>query len=126
MPNIGSILAAVPAVLLALVQLGPTNVLVVIAIYGVVNTIMGNVVEPKIMGKRLGLSTLTVFLSLVFWGWIFGAVGMLLSVPLTMAMKFTAMNNPQKKWIGVLLSSAPEEDEGAPAPPVSGKKSAEK
>jgi len=124
-PNIGSILAAVPAVLLALVQLGPANTLVVIAIYGVVNTIMGNVVEPKIMGQRLGLSTLTVFLSLVFWGWLFGSVGMLLSVPLTMAVKFAAVNNPQTKWFGVLLSPAPEEDEGPPSP-RKGKKVARK
>lgn len=129
-PNIGSILAAVPAVLLALVQLGPANTLFVIAIYGVVNTIMGNVVEPKVMGKRLGLSTLAVFLSLVFWGWLFGSVGMLLSVPLTMAVKFAAMNNPQTKWFGVLLSPAPDESESPPAPrkgrTLSRKKSAEK
>ncbi|MGI9568729.1 MAG: AI-2E family transporter, partial [Desulfobulbia bacterium] len=108
-PNIGSILAAVPAVLLAVVQLGPANALLVIAIYGVVNTIMGSVVEPKIMGKRLGLSTLAVFLSLVFWGWIFGSVGMLLSVPLTMAVKFAAINNPKTSWFGVLLSPVPED-----------------
>lgn len=129
-PNIGSILAAVPAVLLALVQLGPANTLFVIAIYGAVNTIMGNVVEPKVMGKRLGLSTLTVFLSLVFWGWLFGSVGMLLSVPLTMAVKFAAMNNPQTKWFGVLLSPAPDESESPPVPrkgrKLSRKKSAEK
>jgi len=129
-PNIGSLLAAVPAVLLALLQLGPAKALVVIAIYGVVNTIMGNVVEPKIMGKRLGLSTLAVFLSLVFWGWLFGSVGMLLSIPLTMAVKFAAMNNPQTKWFGVLLSPAPEEDERAPAPrrdrKATGKKNSDK
>ena len=113
-PNIGSILAAVPAVLLALIQLGPANALIVIAIYVAVNTIMGNVVETKIMGSRLGLSTLTVFLSLVFWGWIFGSVGMLLSVPLTMAVKFAAMNNPQTRWFGILLSPAPE-DASSPA-----------
>lgn len=70
---------------------------------------MGNVVEPKIMGARLGLSTLAVFLSLVFWGWLFGPVGMLLSVPLTMVAKFTAMTNPQTRWFGILLSPAPEE-----------------
>lgn len=118
-PNIGSILAAVPAVLLAFVQLGPAYGLVVIAIYGMINTIMGNVVEPKIMGKRLGLSTLTVFLSLVFWGWLFGPVGMLLSVPLTMAVKFAAMNSPQTSWFGVLLSPATEEQPEPPATPSS-------
>lgn len=109
-PNIGSLLAAVPAVLLALVQLGPISALVVVAIYAAVNTVMGNLVEPKLMGKRLGLSILTVFLSLVFWGWLFGSVGMLLSVPLTMTVKFAAINNPQTRWFAVLLSPAPEEE----------------
>ncbi len=110
-PNIGSLLAAVPVVLLAFIQLGPGLGLVVIALYGVVNTIIGSVVEPRIMGKRLGLSTLTVFLSLVFWGWLFGPVGMLLSVPLTMAVKFAAMNSPQTTWFGVLLSPVPDEQQ---------------
>ncbi len=71
---------------------------------------MGNVVETKLMGKKLGLSLLAVFLSLVFWGWLFGSVGMLLSVPLTMAIKFAAMNNPQTRWFGILLSPAPEDE----------------
>jgi len=110
-PNIGSILAAVPAVLLAFVQLGPTSTLLVAAIYVAVNIIIGNLVEPKLMGKRLGLSLLAVFLSLVFWGWLFGSVGMLISVPLTMAVKFAVMNNPQTRWFAVLLSPAPEEEE---------------
>ena len=113
-PNIGSLLAAIPAILLALVQLGPTSALIVTAIYVAVNTIMGNVVEPRLMGKKLGLSTLTVFLSLVFWGWLFGSVGMLLSVPLTMAVKFAAMNNPQTRWFGILLSPAPEDESSQP------------
>jgi predicted PurR-regulated permease PerM len=113
-PNIGSFLAAVPAVLLALVQLGPVSALIVIAIYMAANTIMGNVVETKLMGKKLGLSLLAVFLSLVFWGWLFGSVGMLLSVPLTMAVKFAAMNNPQTRWFGILLSPAPEDESSQP------------
>jgi AI-2 transport protein TqsA len=107
-PNIGSILAGLPAVLIAMLQLEPAMVLVVIAVYVFVNTVIGNVIEPMIMGQRVGLSTLTVFLSLVFWGWMFGAVGMLLSVPLSMAVKFAAQISPQTQWIAVLLSPAPE------------------
>jgi predicted PurR-regulated permease PerM len=107
-PNIGSIIAAVPAVLMAMLQLDPAMVLVVIAVYIFINTAIGNVVEPMLLGQRVGLSTLTVFLSLVFWGWMFGAVGMLLSVPLTMVVKFAAQSSPQTQWIAVLLSPAPE------------------
>lgn len=108
-PNIGSVLAAVPAVLLAMLLLDPTGVLIVIAIYLVVNTVVGNVLEPTIMGKRVGLSVLAVFLSLVFWGWMFGPVGMLLSVPLSMVVKFAAGANPQTRWFAVLLEPAPAE-----------------
>lgn len=106
-PNIGSIAAAVPAVLLAMLQLEPTMVLVVIGIYLGVNTVIGNVLEPMIMGQRVGLSVLAVFLSLVFWGWMFGPVGMLLSVPLSMVVKLTAQANAQTRWMAVMLSPAP-------------------
>lgn len=109
-PNIGSILAAVPAVLLAMLQLDPTMVLVVIGIYLVVNTLIGNVFEPMVMGKQVGLSVLAVFLSLVFWGWMFGPVGMLLSVPLSMVVKFAAESNPQTRWLAILLGPVPAAD----------------
>lgn len=107
-PNIGSIIAAVPAVLLAMLQLEPAMVLAVIGIFIAANMVMGSLIEPMLMGQRVGLSTLSVFLSLVFWGWMFGAVGMLLSVPLSMVVKFAAQTHPQTQWIAVLLSPAPE------------------
>lgn len=107
-PNIGSIMAAVPAVLLALVQLNTTSAMVVAGIYVAVNVGMGNVIEPMLMGKRVGLSALFVFLSLIFWGWLFGPVGMLLSVPLTMVVKIVAEGNPEMKWLAILLGPAPE------------------
>jgi len=102
-PNIGSIIAAVPAVLLALVQLGMDTALYVGAGYIVVNIVMGNVIEPRFMGKGVGLSTLVVFISLVFWGWLLGPVGMLLSVPLTMIVKLALEANPSTHWIAILL-----------------------
>ena len=67
---------------------------------------MGSVVEPKFMGRELGLSTLVVFLSLVFWGWMLGPVGMLLSVPLTMTVKIAMEANPSTNWIAHLLDPA--------------------
>ena len=105
-PNIGSIVAAIPPVLLSLLELDPLLTGLIIALYLGVNMLVGNVIEPRWMGQRVGLSTLTVFLSLVFWGWMFGAVGMLLSVPLTMALKYLAMQHPSTLWISVLLSNA--------------------
>ncbi len=104
-PNIGSIIAAIPAVLLAFVQGGSSLAMFTIAGYAAVNIAIGNVLEPKIMGKGLGLSTLVVFLSLVFWGWVLGPVGMLLSVPLTMVVKVALESEEQTHWIAVLLGS---------------------
>jgi predicted PurR-regulated permease PerM len=104
-PNIGSIIAAVPAVILALVTAGPLIALWVIAGYLLVNILVGNIIEPKFLGDRLGLSTLVVFLSLVFWGWILGTTGMFLSVPLTMVIKLGLEARPETKWIAVLLGS---------------------
>jgi len=102
-PNIGSIIAAVPAILLALVQLGGGEALLAGVGYLIANVLMGNVIEPKFMGKGVGLSTLVVFLSLVFWGWVLGPVGMLLSVPLTMIVKLALESNEQTHWLAILL-----------------------
>jgi len=104
-PNIGSIIAAVPAVILALVQLGFTEALEVALIFVVINVVLGSMLEPKYMGKGLGLSTLVVFISLLFWGWVFGPVGMFLSIPLTIMLKLGLQLNPQTQWIAILLGS---------------------
>ncbi|MBT8101280.1 MAG: AI-2E family transporter, partial [Gammaproteobacteria bacterium] len=78
-PTIGSIIAAVPAVLLALVQLGPGEAGATALGFIGINIIFGNFLEPKLMGYGVGLSPLVVFVGLIFWGWVFGPVGMLLS-----------------------------------------------
>jgi AI-2 transport protein TqsA len=102
-PNIGSIIAAIPAILLALIQLGVGPALLTCLGYVVVNVVFGSILEPKFMGRRLGLSTLVVFLSLVFWGWVLGPVGMVLSVPLTMIVKIAMESNEDTQWIAVML-----------------------
>ncbi len=104
-PNIGSIIAAIPAVLITLVQLGAVSSIIVASLYIAINVIIGSVVEPRVMGKGLGLSTLVVFLSLIFWGWLLGVVGMLLSIPLTIMVKIMLDDNEKTKWISVLLGS---------------------
>ena len=103
-PNIGSIIAAIPAILLALIQLGIFPALHAAIAFLVVNLVIGNAIEPRIMGKGVGLSTLVVFLSLVFWGWVLGPIGMLLSVPLTMIVKIGLERNEGTRKIAVLLS----------------------
>ena len=107
-PNIGSILAAVPAVLFATIQLGFGGAIGTIIVFVAVNMVVGNVIEPKLMGKGLGLSTFIVFVALIFWGFVLGTVGMFLSVPLTMAMKIMLEQDPQTKWIAAVLGT--EED----------------
>ena len=102
-PNLGSIIAAIPAVLLALVQLGIGPAILVAIGYLAINIVIGNLLEPQILGRRLGLSALVVFLSLVFWGWVWGPVGMLLSVPITMVLKIGLENTKDLRWIAVLL-----------------------
>ena len=104
-PNIGSIIAAVPAVLMSLVQFDITTTLLVGTIYAITNITIGSIIEPKIMGKGLGLSTLVVFLSLIFWGWLLGPVGMLLSVPLTIMVKIVLDAKEETRWIAVLLGN---------------------
>ena len=106
-PTLGSIVAAVPAVLLALVQLGPGRAAVIAAGYLAINVIFGNGVEPTLMGRRLGLSTLVVFASLVFWGWVWGPVGMLFSVPLTMTVKIALEQSREFRWLAVMLDANP-------------------
>jgi len=104
-PSIGSILAAVPTILLALIQLGSGSAILTALGYLVVNILIGSVLEPRVMGRGLGISTLVVFLSIVFWGWVLGPVGMLLSVPLTMTLKIALDSKEDTRWIAVLLGS---------------------
>ena len=108
-PNIGSIIAAIPAVSLALIQFGPAGAGGTAALYFGTNMVMGNVIEPRFMGKGLGLSTLVVFLSLIFWGWLLGSVGMLLSVPLTMIVKIGLESSKGGNWLAYLLADDVDE-----------------
>jgi AI-2 transport protein TqsA len=104
-PSIGSIIAMVPATLLALVQLGPGSALLTVLGFLVVNNVFGNFVEPRLMGKGLGLSPLVVFVSLVFWGWLLGPVGMVLSVPLTSLVKIALESNDNTLGLAIMLGS---------------------
>ena len=101
-----SVRLPVGLLLLALLTLDPILLGAVVSVYVVVNRLVGNVLEPAIMGQQVGLSTLTVFLSLVFWGWMFGPVGMLLSVPLSMVVRSMAETSPGTQWLAILTAPA--------------------
>lgn len=108
-PNIGSFIAGVPIVVQALLLNGFSIGFGVLIGVVAINMLIGNVIEPRMMGRRLGLSTLVVFLSLLFWGWLLGTVGMLLSVPLTMALKIALESSPSTLRYAGLLGDVPEE-----------------
>jgi predicted PurR-regulated permease PerM len=107
-PNIGSIIAALPAVLLALVKLGVGPALLTVLGFAVVNVVVGNILEPKLMGRRLRLSTLVVFLSLVFWGWVLGPIGMILSVPMTSLVAIALESYEETRGLAIMLGSGTE------------------
>lgn len=120
-PTIGSILAAIPAILLSLIQFGGLgSVLLVVVGYAVVNIVFGNLIEPQLLGRRLGLSTLVVILSLIFWAWAWGPVGALLAVPLTMVVKIMLENTQDLRWVAVLLDKSAPQPAGASPPGVDG------
>jgi AI-2 transport protein TqsA len=119
-PVVGSIIAGIPAVLLALIASGPMWALLTVGVYGAINVSIGSILEPRMMGERLGLSALVVFLSLVFWGFLLGPVGMFLSVPLTMLAKILLDNADDLRWLAIMLGPAPSGARASAATPSSG------
>jgi len=107
-PNIGSIIAAVPAVLMAMVQFNFGIAFLIALGYITINIVIGSIIEPKVLGKGLGLSPLVIFLSLIFWGWLLGSIGMLLSIPLTIMIKITLDSQPNTRWISIMLGTGKE------------------
>lgn len=108
-PIVGSILMMIPAVLLALVQAGVQTALLVLFGYLAINVAIGNVLEPRIMGRGLGISTLAIFIALLFWGWLLGSVGMFLAVPLTSALITALDASPYTRPLAILLGPAIED-----------------
>ena len=103
-PVVGSIIASIPAVLLTFMNLDINTTIWVIVLYVIINISISNILEPKLMGKELGLSPLVIFFSLIFWGYILGIVGMFLAVPITMTLKISFDSNTSTHWLGILMS----------------------
>ncbi len=110
-PVVGSIIAAVPAILLSLMNSDINTTAYVTVLYVVINISISNILEPKLMGKELGLSPLVIFFSLILWGWILGIVGMFLAVPITMTLKIAFDSNSETKWIGIMMSNLAKRNE---------------
>lgn len=108
-PNIGSFIAAIPPIIQAFLFNGFSEGLILAGGYILINLIFGSIIDPKILGRGLGLSTLVVFMSLIFWGWLMGPVGMLLSVPLTIVLKIALEPTAAGHKIAVLLGDGPPE-----------------
>ncbi|MFT5171402.1 MAG: AI-2 transport protein TqsA [Candidatus Marinamargulisbacteria bacterium] len=108
-PNVGSIIAALPVLLLAVIQYDFSKAGMVAIAFLAVNFFIGNILEPRFMGRGLGLSTVIILISLIFWGWVFGPIGMLLAIPLTMVVKIGLANDPKTKWVAYCLGSSAEE-----------------
>lgn len=104
-PNVGSILAAIPAVLVAWLELTWLPAVACAIGFAVVNGAIGNFIEPRLMGKSLGLSPLVIFCSMIFWGWVLGPIGMLLSVPLTMTARIAMDGFEDTKWMATLMGN---------------------
>lgn len=107
-PTVGSTIAAIPAILLCLLTGEPVNTLWLSIYYIVINIAIGNFIEPKFLGHGLGISTLVVVLSLIFWGFLLGIGGMFLAVPLTMSIKLALNESKNFKFIAILLSDKAE------------------
>lgn len=103
-PVVGSIIAAFPPIVMTFIDQNAMTALWIAVWYMIVNTVIGNILEPRIMGRGLGLSALVIFLSMTFWGWVFGPTGMILSAPLTMIAQFLFAQYKETEWVAIMLS----------------------
>ena len=107
-PNVGSIIATIPTFLFALVQLGLGGALWSLGSFLIIHNVLGNFIEPKLMGKGLDLSALVVILSLIFWGFLLGPVGMFLATPFTLTIKIIMEQSEKTRWLAILLGTPAE------------------
>ena len=103
-PVVGSIVAGIPPMILAWLALGGPSAVAIGVGYIAINIFLGNFVEPMLMGRRFGLSSLVIIASVIFWGWVWGPVGMLLAVPIMMLLKVVLENSYEFRWLSVAIS----------------------
>jgi predicted PurR-regulated permease PerM len=110
-PSIGSIIAAVPPSLLALSQLSILEAALIGLGFLCINMALGNIIEPMLLGRRFGISTLVVILSALFWGWLWGPIGMFVAIPLTMLLKVVLDNTDEFRWLSVAMGNSAQDDD---------------
>jgi AI-2 transport protein TqsA len=109
-PVMGSIIAGIPPTILALLAIGWPSAVAVGVGYCAINIFLGNFIEPMMMGHRFGMSTLVVIVSVMFWGWVWGPVGMFLAVPIMMMLKVVLENSYEFRWLAVAISKEKKGD----------------
>ena len=108
-PNVGFFIGLIPPMLLALLEKGPTEALIVVIAYCVLNFVIQSVIQPKFTGDAVGITPVVSFVSLLLWTAVFGALGALLALPLTLMVKSLLLDNdPRARWVGALISSSPD------------------
>jgi predicted PurR-regulated permease PerM len=103
-PAVGSTIAALPAIAEGLVTSGPGCAIGVAIGYGIINLCLDSFLQPLLMGRRFGMSGLVIMLSVVFWGWLWGPIGMFLAVPLTIMIKVLLENTQEFRWVSAAMA----------------------
>jgi AI-2 transport protein TqsA len=113
-PNIGFVIGLVPPALLALLDGGVEKMIWVVVVYSVANFVIQTVLQPKFTGDAVGINATTAFLSLIFWSYVFGALGALLAIPFTLLVKSVLIDrDPKARWLNQFIASAPDEKRSA-------------
>jgi predicted PurR-regulated permease PerM len=116
-PVVGALFATIAPAAFALLSGGAGTALIVVVGLLIIHNVIGNIVEPAVLGRAIQLSPLVVMLSLVVWGWLLGPVGALLSVPLTTVLKYLLASADDLRWVAVMLGPDGEGEPDRDSPP---------
>lgn len=107
-PNVGFIISVIPPALMALLQFGPTQMLIVIVAYVVINFLSDNIIKPQVIQKGVNISALHTFLSLIIWGWVLGPIGAILAVPMAIIIQAVLDSRKETRWLAYMMGSGSE------------------
>jgi predicted PurR-regulated permease PerM len=107
-PNVGFIISVIPPALMALLQYGPREMLIVIVAYIVINFLVDNVIKPRFIETGVNISVLQTFLALILWGWVLGPIGAILAVPMAIIIQAVLNSRPETRWLGYMMGSGSE------------------